>query len=134
MINENIKNNHIVDLYNRYPVDNMPITFDKEGNPLSLFKDDFWDLSAVQLGYSYTSVLDFTKERTSLNSDSIYHIKLIIYYELFCAKKRKDTLSFRTIIAKYNRYRHIAITFCDIPPIILPAKVPIPVVTPDSIT
>lgn len=111
MINENIKNNHIVDLYNRFPDENIPITFDKEGNVLSRFKDDFWDLSAVQLSYSYTSVLDFTKERTGLNSDSIYHIKLIIYYELFCAKKRKDTLSFRTILAKYNRYRHIATTF-----------------------
>lgn len=111
MINENIKNNHIVDLYNRYPDENMPIAFDKNGNVLSRFKDDVWDLSAVQLGYSHTSILDFTKEKTGLNSDTLYHLKLIIYYDLYCAVKRKDTISFRTIISKYRRYKLIAATF-----------------------
>ncbi|QNX28941.1 hypothetical protein IC763_12030 [Acinetobacter seifertii] len=108
MINENIKNNHIIDLYNRYPDENTPITFDKEGSVLSRFKDDIWDLSAVQLGYCYTNILDFTEEKTGLNSDTMYHIKLIMYYELFCAIKRKDTISFRTLIAKHNRYKFIA--------------------------
>ncbi|MBV6552463.1 hypothetical protein KTN00_15805 [Acinetobacter soli] len=111
MINENVKNNHIIDLYNRFPDENTPITFDKEGNVLSVFKDDFWDLSAIQTSYAYTSVLDFTKEKTGLNSDTLYHIKLILYYELFCAKKMKDTITFRTLTARYGIYKRIATTF-----------------------
>lgn len=111
MINKNIKNNHIIDLYNRYPNENTPVAFDKEGNVLSVFKDDIWDLSAVQLGYSHTNVLEFTKEKTGLNSDTLYHLKLIVYYDYFCVKKIKDTVSFRTILSKFRRYKLIASTF-----------------------
>jgi hypothetical protein len=111
MINENLKNNYIIDLYNRYPDENRPVSFDKEGNVLSVFEDDIWDLSAVQLGYSHTNVLDFTKEKTGLNSDTLYHLKLIIYYDFFCVKKIKDTIAFKTILAKYNRYKLVAEIF-----------------------
>lgn len=111
MINGNLKNNYIIDLYNRYPDKNTPVSFDKEGNVLSVFKDDIWDLSAVQLGYSHTNVLDFTKEKTGLDSDTLYHLKLIIYYDFFCVKKIKDTIAFRTILAKYNRYKLVAEIF-----------------------
>lgn len=111
MINKNIKNNHIIDLYNRYPNENTPVSFDKEGNVLSVFKDDVWDLSAIQLGYSHTNVLDFTKEKTGLNSDTLYHLKLIVYYDYFCVKKIKDTVSFRTILLKFRKYKLIASTF-----------------------
>ena len=32
-----------IDLYNKYPKDDMPISYDKNGVVLSRFDDDFWD-------------------------------------------------------------------------------------------
>lgn len=107
-VNKHSHYNSFIDLSKKHPNANSPITFDKEGKVLSVFKDDIWDMSSIQIGFSNSCILDFTKEGTGLNSATLYHLKLIIYYELFYAKKLKDVNSFRTIRTKYIRYKTIA--------------------------
>ncbi len=47
-----------IDLYNKYPKDDMPISYDKNAVVLSRFDDDFWDFSSVIRGYETNSTLE----------------------------------------------------------------------------
>ncbi len=112
MINSNLINQESINLSKKHPDDNSPITFNKQGEVVSVFKDDIWDLSEITFGFIANRPLsNFTEEETGLNRDTLFHLKLAIYYDLFYAKRQKDVLTFRTIIGKYFKYRTVATLF-----------------------
>ena len=100
-----------IDLYNKYPKDDMPISFDKNGQVLSRFGDDFWDFSAVIRGYETGSILDFSEKGTGLNKETLIHLRLITLYNWFYARNSKDVVTFKTIRNKYSVYKSLAIFF-----------------------
>ena len=100
-----------IDFSNKYPDAKSPISFEKNGDILSCFGDSTWNFSNLQLGYSNSNILDFTEDTTGLNIDTLYHIRLLIYYDLFYANKINDVISYKTIKSKYSRFRSLATYF-----------------------
>ena len=97
-----------IDLYNKYPKDDMPISYDKNGVVLSRFDDDFWDFSSVIRGYETNSTLDFSEQGTGLNKETLFHLRLITLYNWLYARNSKDVVTFRTIQNKYYIYKKLA--------------------------
>lgn len=88
-----------------------PVTPDREGNVLSCFGDSIWDFRHLKSRHSTYDYLDFTEETLGLNAETIYHFKLIVYYEIFYSKKTKDVLAFGTILGKYLKVKYFANLF-----------------------
>ncbi|WP_182003003.1 hypothetical protein [Acinetobacter lactucae] len=93
------------------PDDLSPVSPDDNGNILSRFGDSIWDFTYLKSIHSSYNSLDFTEKGLDLNYETIYHFKLIIYYELFFSKKNKDVLALGTIIGKYLKIRIFATFF-----------------------
>lgn len=109
---ENILSYHSpIQISHELPNDLAPVTPDAEGNVLSRFGDSIWDFRYLKSRHSTYDCLDFTEECLGLNAETIYHFKLIMYYEIFYSKKIKDVLSFGTIIGKYLKVKYFATLF-----------------------
>jgi len=100
-----------IDLSNRLPDDLSPVSPDKDGKVLSYFGDSIWDFSYLKSRYTGYNIIDFREENICLNSETIYHFKLALYYELFYSRKTKDILSSGTIIGKYLKIKKISTLF-----------------------
>ena len=100
-----------IQISHELPDDLAPVTPDAEGNVLSRFGDSIWDFRHLKSRHSTYDHLDFTEEGLDLNAETIYHFKLIIYYEIFYSEKIKDVLAFGTIIGKYLKVKYFATLF-----------------------
>lgn len=114
MINQLVNEKHYPSsniLINKRPADNMPISFDREGQVISRFCDEFWDFSGIIRSYETTNILDFSEQGTGLNKETLYHLRLIILYNWLYNRKSKDNVSLRTIKNKYFLFKFIAKLF-----------------------
>ena len=100
-----------IQISHELPNDLAPVTPDAEGNVLSRFEDSIWDFRHLKSRHSTYDCLDFTEESLGLNAETIYHFKLIMYYEIFYSKKIKDVLAFGTILGKYLKIKYFATLF-----------------------
>ncbi|NNG82919.1 hypothetical protein [Acinetobacter sp. ANC 5378] len=100
-----------IQISHELPDDLAPVTPDAEGNVLSRFGDSIWDFRHLKSRHSTYDHLDFTEEGLDLNAETIYHFKLIIYYEIFYSEKIKDVLAFGTIVGKYLKVKYFATLF-----------------------
>ncbi len=105
------KFNRQIDLSNKYPKDDMPISFTKDGKVLSRFSDDFWDLTSFIRGYETNSILDFSEKGTGFNKKTLIHLRLITLYHIFYEKRAKDTVTLKTIRYKYRFCKVLAELF-----------------------
>lgn len=99
------------DFNNKYPEQDRPISFDKDGQVLSRFSNDIWDFSTVIRGYEANATLDFSEAGTGLNKETLIHLRLIILHNWLYNRDSKDTITFKTLKNKYSVYRSLASFF-----------------------
>lgn len=100
-----------IDFNNKYPEQDRPISFDKDGQVLSRFSNDIWDFSTVIRGYEANATLDFSEAGTGLNKETLIHLRLIILHNWLYNRDSKDTITFKTLKNKYSVYRSLASFF-----------------------
>ncbi|WP_104484634.1 site-specific integrase [Acinetobacter indicus] len=100
-----------IDFNNKYPEQDRPISFDKDGQVLSRFSNDIWDFSTVIRGYEANATLDFSEAGTGLNKETLIHLRLIILHNWLYNRDSKDIITFKTLKNKYSVYRSLASFF-----------------------
>lgn len=100
--------NRPIDLSNKYPKDDMPISFTNDGKVLSRFSDDYWDLTSFIRGYETNAILDFSEKGTGLNKETLIHLRLITLYIILYEQRIKDIITLKTIRNKYRFFKVLA--------------------------
>ncbi|MFP0566223.1 hypothetical protein ACLDXF_06300 [Acinetobacter baumannii] len=88
-----------------YPIADTPVSYDKEGNILSRFKDTMWDFSCYIYSpnhrkHIFFNTFDFI-ENKELKNKVLYEYKLILYGLLYCNLNTSRSVSMQTIISSY---------------------------------
>ncbi|QXR06686.1 hypothetical protein EVX74_011345 [Acinetobacter lwoffii] len=111
MHKNNFMNLNTVKFESKLPDDSIIVTYTEDNIPLSYFTDDIWDFRNYISSYTQTTVIDFNFDK-SLSKNSIYYLKLCLYYYINIGAKNTASLSFKTILIKYRLLKKI-VKICE---------------------
>lgn len=111
MHKNNFMNLNTVKFESKLPDDSIIVTYTEDNIPLSYFTDDIWDFRNYISSYTQTTVIDFNFDK-SLSKNSIYYLKLCLYYYINISAKNTASLSFKTILIKYRLLKKI-VKICE---------------------